>query len=105
ERALSLVLSEGKTMAAIRHEFAQKHKTLSEIYSLKKVGITCSRDRLRRKIMKRVRIMLDLGLIEEVESLIKMGFRHTKALAAIGYKEVVAYLDGQVTRSQLEEAM
>src|SRR5690606_24695678 len=90
ERALSLVLSENKTMAAIRFEFAQKQRPLSEIYPVKKVGITCRRDRLRARIEKRTKSMLEEGLIEEVESLLQAGFRHTKALAAIGYKEVVA---------------
>lgn len=41
--------------------------------------------------------MLDTGLIDEVEKLLKSGFDgNEKALGSIGYKEVISYLKGEI---------
>jgi tRNA dimethylallyltransferase len=61
------------------------------------------RDLLYSRIEKRVDIMMDIGLLEEVKSIIDMGIgKDTTAMQAIGYKEIVQYLDGEIT---LEEAV
>ena len=57
------------------------------------IGLTTDRDILYDKINKRVDIMFDNGLIEEVESL-KSYFKNSKALnTGIGYKEFIPYFN------------
>lgn len=52
------------------------------------------RELLYNKIDKRVEEMFDEGLIEEVESLIKNGYKDCRSMRGIGYKEVAEYLEG-----------
>lgn len=45
--------------------------------------------------------MIEAGLIDEVTSLLRGGFRNAlTAQQAIGYKEIVRYLDGEITKQQ-----
>lgn len=52
------------------------------------------RDRLYDRIDQRVDMMVESGLLEEVARLDAAGYRQTKALQAIGYKEMLPVLDG-----------
>ena len=54
---------------------------------------------LYNRIDKRVDIMMDMGLVSEVEGLLSSGRlpRTSTAAQAIGYKEMISYLDGEVS--------
>lgn len=59
-------------------------------------------EKLVERINSRVDKMIEAGLVDEVKSLLDHGFREAlTSAAAIGYKEIVEYLDGNVT---LDEA-
>ena len=62
------------------------------------------REALYRRVDARVDIMLDEGLVGEVESLYGAGLLRPESTAAqaIGYKEIVSYLEGKAT---LDEAV
>lgn len=65
--------------------------------------LTCDRGQLYERIDKRVDLMLEQGLIEEVEQLKEMGCkRGMVSMQGLGYKEILDYLDGTCT---LEEAV
>ena len=68
------------------------------------IGLTMDRDSLYNKINKRVDIMLDNGLVDEVKKLYYLGYRPNthQSMKGIGYKEIVEHLDGNCT---LEEAI
>ncbi len=56
------------------------------------------RDRLYRKIDERVDRMLEAGLVDEVETLKKKGcHRGMVSMQGLGYKEILAWLDGETT--------
>ncbi|MCY3549293.1 MAG: tRNA (adenosine(37)-N6)-dimethylallyltransferase MiaA [Candidatus Poribacteria bacterium] len=60
--------------------------------------LTMPRALLYHRIEQRVDIMLANGLIAEVESLLAAGYaRGTVALQSFGYRELIAYLDGECT--------
>ena len=60
--------------------------------------LTMPRARLYCRIEQRVDVMLANGLIAEVESLLAAGYsRDTVALQSFGYRELIAYLDGECT--------
>jgi tRNA dimethylallyltransferase len=92
-RAFEL-LAEGKS-------YAQQLQNLHEIkakYDTIYIGIDVERDKLREKIDKRVDIMREMGLVEEVKSLLNLGFESAlTAPQAIGYKEIVAAFNDQYT--------
>ncbi|NLD48060.1 MAG: tRNA (adenosine(37)-N6)-dimethylallyltransferase MiaA [Clostridiaceae bacterium] len=67
-------------------------------YSFIVFGLTMDRDKLYERINKRVDLMLEKGLVGEVENLIKLGYDiRTVAMQAIGYKEILAYLAGEIS--------
>ncbi|WP_214887871.1 tRNA (adenosine(37)-N6)-dimethylallyltransferase MiaA [Exiguobacterium sp. s142] len=77
----------------------------SEHYDYKLFVLHADRDVLYERINHRVDLMIEAGLIEEVERLLRAGYRETQALRAIGYKEVVPYLDGKLTRERMTETL
>ncbi len=68
------------------------------------IGMAMDRQKLIDRINLRVDSMIAQGLIEEVKSLLKMGISKTaQALEALGYKEIVQYLDGSLTKAGMIE--
>ena len=78
----------------------QEHKLL---YDVKLLMINPDRDKLYSNINKRVDEMFELGLIDEVKGLLKIYDLSTTARAAIGYKEVIDYLDGIYSLEECKE--
>ncbi len=69
-----------------------------------KIGLEWDTPRLYERINRRVDLMMEQGLVAEVEGLLKQGFREgLTAPAAIGYKEVVAALDGECSMDEAAE--
>ena len=67
------------------------------------IGLTTDRNTLYDKINKRVDVMFDNGLLEEVESL-KDYFKTSKALnTAIGYKEFIPYFNNEKTLEEVKD--
>lgn len=65
--------------------------------------LTDERAKLYERIDKRVDIMIERGLVEEVKKLKEMGYhREMVSMQGLGYKEVLDYLDGKIT---LDEAI
>ena len=61
------------------------------------------RERLYQRINQRVDIMLEEGLLEEVQKLKNMGYhRKMVSMQGLGYKEILEYLEGECT---LEDAI
>lgn len=85
-----------------------KNKTEQEIESRKKeirydykvFGINIERAVLYEKINKRVDIMIKQGLIKEVENLLEKYPEFPTAMQAIGYKEIVEYLNNEITKEE-----
>ncbi|WP_214845771.1 tRNA (adenosine(37)-N6)-dimethylallyltransferase MiaA [Exiguobacterium sp. H66] len=61
------------------------------------------RDRLYDRINERVDLMVGQGLVEEVRQLVDAGFADTKAMQAIGYKEIVPVLSGAPLEPAVEQ--
>ena len=98
-RALEVYYLTGKTITW--HN--EQSKSVPSPYNTTMFAIDVEREVLYDKINRRVDIMMDMGVLEEVKSIIDMGIgKDTTAMQAIGYKEIVQYLDGEIT---LEEAV
>ena len=61
------------------------------------------REKLYERINKRVDIMIEQGLIEEVKSLVKKYTEFPTAMQGLGYKEMVEYLDNKITKEEAIE--
>lgn len=70
------------------------------------IGLAVDPEILANRINRRVDRMVESGLIEEVEGLLSKGFREgITAPQAIGYKEIVAALDGECTMDEAIESI
>ncbi len=89
-RALEVCIGSGKPYSSFLNKAKNKRdfKTLS-------IGLTAERDVIYNRINKRVDLMLEQGLLNEVKSL--QGKKHLNALNTVGYKELFKYLDGEWT--------
>lgn len=71
------------------------------LYEFTMIGLTTDREKLYDIINKRVDIMMEQGLLEEVENL-KDHFTSSKAMqTGIGYKEFIDYFEGEKSKEQV----
>ncbi|MCI5222632.1 MAG: tRNA (adenosine(37)-N6)-dimethylallyltransferase MiaA, partial [Candidatus Electrothrix sp. AR4] len=67
-------------------------------------ALSCDREELCHRIAQRSEIMLDQGLIQEVERLRAMGYSpKLPSMQAIGYKHVNNFLSGEWSQSEMLE--
>jgi tRNA dimethylallyltransferase len=78
--------------------FSQLKRRAISPYHLLWIGLTMPRERLYERINQRVDEMIAAGLVAEVTALREKGFHPgLTAMQAIGYKEVMSYLTGEMT--------
>lgn len=104
-RALERCLAAGETLLVLRERFRRRPGPFD---SLRK--FTCLLERspedLERRIRQRTAAMLAAGLVEEVASLAERGLRENPSAArAVGYRETLAMLDGELPRGELEASI
>ena len=88
-----------------------KNKTEQEIESRKKeikydfkvFAINMDREKLYERINKRVDIMIEQGLIEEVKEITRKYKDFPTAMQGLGYKEVIEYLDEKMSKEEMIE--
>lgn len=98
-RALEFYHLTGKRISEHNEQERQK----SSPYNFAYFVLTDDRAKLYERIDKRVDYMIEQGLVDEVQKLKEMGcHRDMVAMQGLGYKEILAYLDGELT---LEEAV
>lgn len=71
--------------------------------NLKIFEILWEKDELKNRISQRTKIMIDSGLIDEVIFLERKYTREPNCMASIGIVETLEYLDGKLTKRELEE--
>lgn len=98
-RALEIFHSTGKTMS----EHNKNFRMMNNDYNLAYFALNMDRASLYDRINHRVDVMMENGLIGEVKGILEMGYnKDLISLKAIGYKEIIAYLDNEIS---LEEAV
>lgn len=101
-RGLEIFYTTGKPWS--RHLADQRAKT-SQYHTLK-IGLTRPRPELYERIDRRVLVMADHGLLNEVEKLIGMGYdKNLKPLQSIGYRHMLNFLDNIWTWEQTLELL
>ena len=70
-------------------------------YDYKIYALSWDREKLYERINKRVDIMLEQGLIEEVKNVYNKYEKFPTAMQGLGYKEVVEYLEGKTSKEEM----
>ena len=97
-RALEVYKLTGKTMS----EYSAEQDMYNIPYNINYFVLNMDRAKLYERIDKRVDIMLEKGLIEEVKKLKEMGCNENmQSMKGIGYKEVLYYLQGNITLDEM----
>lgn len=95
-RALEVTLRTGR-------RFSEQRQRSSSPYSLLIIGLNRPRAELYHRVDARIEAMLAAGFVDEVRALLEKGYSaDLPTLSAIGYREIGAYLRGEMT---LEEAV
>ncbi|AHI03254.1 tRNA delta(2)-isopentenylpyrophosphate transferase [Corynebacterium falsenii DSM 44353] len=99
-RALEVIELTGRPFAA-----SQPPKNSTPRWNLRLVGLWADADWLNPRIEQRVREMFDAGFVDEVRGLIEQGLvRESTAGKAIGYSQVLDYLEGECSLDEAIEA-
>lgn len=100
-RALERCLASGRTLIALAADFARQPGPFAE-WPVELTRLEQPPEVLERRIEARVEGMLRAGLVAEVRQLITAGLRDNPSAArAIGYREVIDFLDGRLPEKNL----
>ena len=97
-RVLEIYHQTGKTKTQLDEESRKEPE-----YDYKLFVIDMERKILYDRINKRVDNMIENGLIEEVQSIFEKYKEFPTSMQALGYKEIVEYLKGQVSKEEAIE--
>ncbi len=89
-RALEVCLSADEPFSFYRNRPKPKRN-----FETIKIGLQADRKIMYDRINLRVDLMIENGLVEEVESLLSR--KHNNALITVGYRELFEYFEGTVT--------
>ena len=96
-RVLEIYHSTGKTKTQQEIESRQKENPFDYyVYA-----INMDRDKLYERINKRVDIMLESGLVEEVKEVTEKYKNLPTAIQGLGYKEVLEYLNNEISYEEM----
>ncbi len=74
-------------------------------YPILQIGLDFSSEELNRRIEQRTKKMLELGLVQEVETIINKYGWNLPLLKTLGYGEIVDYLRGKLSLAEAETAI
>lgn len=98
-RVLEIYKATGKTKTEL--EILSRQKEVE--YNYKVFVVNMDREKLYNRIDKRVDIMIENGLVEEVEKIYNKYNEFPTAMQGLGYKEVVEYLQGKINKEEMIE--
>ena len=89
-RAIEAIRLSGQTFSKMRNAATKIHS-----FNINRFIIDHPRDELYERINKRVDLMIEAGLVEEVKSVFLL--HHLNALRTVGYTELFAYLKNEIS--------
>jgi tRNA dimethylallyltransferase len=101
-RALEIFAVTGRTASSWHEE----HRLAERPYRYATIAVSAPRAELHRRIGVRTRVMIDAGLVGEVCDLLAAGAPATAAaFGAIGYREALQVVQGELPESALFETL
>lgn len=101
-RALETIKTTGKTLS----QYHQDHGFSETRYNALKIGLHMERKALYDRINRRVDVMIQEGLLEEVKLLLRNGYTEgLKSMQSLGYRHMLDFLHGRVTWEEAVRTM
>ena len=98
-RALEVILTTGQ-------RFSRQKGRKPPPYSILQIGLRRPREEIYDRVDARIQHMLATGLIEETQELLDQGYSpQLPPLSAIGYRQVVQYLNDQISLEEVVKIM
>ncbi|GAB4399015.1 MAG: tRNA (adenosine(37)-N6)-dimethylallyltransferase MiaA [Anaerolineales bacterium] len=98
-RALEVIFTTGK-------RFSEQRRQDDSPYHLITIGLTRPREELYQRVDERIEKMFADGLLDEVKGLLDRGYSPAlPSMSAIGYRECVSVVKGQMTLEQAKVEM
>ncbi|MCE9646254.1 MAG: tRNA (adenosine(37)-N6)-dimethylallyltransferase MiaA [Chloroflexi bacterium] len=98
-RALEVILSTGR-------KFSEQRGQIDSPYQLITIGLTRPRAELYQRVDERIEQMFSNGFVEEVKGLLARGYSPAlPSMSAIGYRECVRVVQGELTIEQAKVEM
>ncbi|MBV13259.1 MAG: tRNA (adenosine(37)-N6)-dimethylallyltransferase MiaA [Flavobacteriaceae bacterium] len=101
KRALEVFMISGKTINQLKNK--ESENILKKRKSLSFAIIPDDRNHFKESLKSRFKEMIAAGLIDETEMLIKKYSKKIPVLQAVGYKQVVDFLDNKLTKEEMIE--
>lgn len=100
-RALEVYALTGQPLSHLQRQ----KSTMPGMHWLNLILYPKTRDWLHERIRLRFSMMLKAGLVEEVKALLIKypGCRHAPSMRSVGYRQVIAYLEGSLNQADLIE--
>jgi tRNA dimethylallyltransferase len=93
-RAFEVIFSSGKLFSELKSRAPIN-------FQYKLIGLSRDREELYKRIDQRIDTMFSTGLVSEVERILEKGYtRNSASLSAIGYKEVIDLLYGEIDKDE-----
>ncbi|WP_212963230.1 tRNA (adenosine(37)-N6)-dimethylallyltransferase MiaA [Siminovitchia fordii] len=84
-------------LTGIKKSEQSKAENKDLLYDTALIGLNMNREKLYKRINKRVDLMMEEGLLEEARYFYDNGIREVQSVQAIGYKELYEYFAGNLT--------
>jgi len=98
-RALEVILTTGR-------KFSEQRGQSDSPYQLITIGLTRPREELYQRVDERIEMMFANGFISEVKSLLDKGYSPSlPTMSAIGYRECVGVIKGELSEEQAKVQM
>lgn len=98
-RALEVIFTTGR-------KFSEQRNKGDSMYQLISIGLTRPREELYKRVDERIDLMFANGFIDEVKGLLDQGYSPTlPSMSAIGYRECVGVIKGQISIEQAKVEM
>jgi tRNA dimethylallyltransferase len=98
-RALEVILTSGQLFSTQTQQSDSSHKLIQ-------VGLIRSRRELYNRVDARIESMFEDGLLDEVKGLLSKGYSPTlPPLSAIGYRECIRVLNGEISVEEAKQVM
>jgi len=96
-RALETIESTGRSIS----DHHQDHGFADEPFQALKICLQMDRQKLYDRIDQRVDLMIEAGLVDEVQKLLGMGYTaDLKSMQSIGYRHMVDVIEGRLSRAE-----